>query len=92
MNGVKVMTEKCNICEGFGCSKEAKICIQVCGGEKGDIILYLCKSCAKMFNDPLKCDSNSNKKTLEQQVERPARSNAPDHMQSYQQHGVLFDD
>ena len=77
-------------CEDFGCSKEARVCTQVCGGEKGDITLYLCKSCAKMFDDPLKCNE-SDKKTLEQVV-GPACSNAPDHIQSYQQHGVVLDD
>jgi hypothetical protein len=59
--------------------------------KKDDIALYLCKNCAKMFNDPLKRDSDSDKKTLEQVVE-PAGSNAPDRTQSYQQHGVLLDD
>ena len=32
------------------------------------------------------------KMALEHQVVGPDSSNAPDHMQSYQQHGVLLDD
>jgi hypothetical protein len=42
-----------------------------------------------MFDDPLKC--NSDKKTLEQVV-GPECSNALDHIQPYQQQGVLLDD
>jgi hypothetical protein len=67
------MNKKCHICEGIGCSKKATNCLQVIGGSKGDITLYLCKKCTKLFDDPLHC--NDKKKTLEQQVVGPECSN-----------------
>jgi protein-arginine kinase activator protein McsA len=84
------MSGKDNICEGYGCSKEARVRVQVYGGGEGDIVLYLCKNCAKMFEDPL-CDSG--KKALEQaQVARPACSNTSTLNQPIQQQGVLLGD
>jgi hypothetical protein len=71
------------ICEGFGCLKKATNCIKVIGGKKGSIILYLCKSCAKLFDDPL---CKTEKKTLEQQVVGPECSNAS-YIQPSQQSG-----
>ncbi len=57
-----------SICNVPGCSKKARACIQICGRtKKDDTILYLCRSCARMFADPL-CDCpqcNSDKKMLE---------------------------
>jgi hypothetical protein len=67
------MVNEENICEGFGCSKKATNCIEVIGAKKGSIILYLCDSCAKLFDDPL---CNTDKKTSEQRVVGPRCSNA----------------
>jgi hypothetical protein len=70
------------ICEGYGCSKKATNCVNVIGGNKGSIILYLCKNCTKLFDDPLK---HYGKKTLEQQqVVGPECSNVS-HIQPHQQ-------
>ena len=69
------MNQKCNICEGVGLSRKATNCIQIIGGKNGDIILYLCISCTKLFDDPL---CNTDKKTLEQQAVEPWCSNASD--------------
>ena len=80
------MNEKCN-CEGFGCSKKATNCIEVIGGKKGSIILYLCKSCTKLLDDPL---CNTDKKTLEQQVVEPDCSNVS-YIQSSQRPGGSLD-
>jgi hypothetical protein len=78
----------CDICN----SKKAKICIQIYGRDKINTI-YSCKSCAKMFADPLcscKSCSNSNKKTLERQVMGPECSNVH-HIQPNQQPGGSLD-
>jgi hypothetical protein len=57
-----------SICNGFGCAGKATKCIQIYGrDEEDDIMLYLCKHCAKMFDHPLK--RNSNKKSLERAVQ-----------------------
>jgi hypothetical protein len=59
------MNKKCDVCKAIGYSKKATNCIEIIGGKKGNTILYLCKSCTKLFDDPL---CNTGKKTLEQQV------------------------
>jgi hypothetical protein len=82
------MNEKYN-CEGFRCSNKATNCIEVIGGKKGSIILCLCKSCTKLFDDPL---CNTDKKTLEQrQVVGPEECSNVSHIQPNQQPGGSLD-
>jgi protein-arginine kinase activator protein McsA len=80
----------CNICTSIGYSHKARICIQLIERDKSTM-LYVCKRCAKMFDDPLcscKRCSRSNKKMLERTV-RPGCSNT---RSGFQQHGVPLND
>jgi hypothetical protein len=77
------MNKKCGVCKAVGYSKKATNCIEIMGGKKDNTILYLCKSCANMFADPLcscKRCTKANKKTLERPVQSE-RSNI-NHTQS----------
>jgi|GEM_PF-1678219 hypothetical protein len=83
------MNKKCGVCKAVGYSKKATNCIEIMGGKKDSTILYLCKSCAKMFADPLcscKSCSNSNKKGTRAIVVGPECSNVH-HIQPGQQPG-----
>ncbi len=52
----EIMNKACDICKAAGYSKKAKICMEV-NGARGSTILYLCKSCRKLFDDPVcKCN------------------------------------
>jgi hypothetical protein len=56
MDEGKMMDMNCDVCKAVGYRKKATGCIQIIGRKK-DTILYLCKSCTKLFDDPLKCNS-----------------------------------
>jgi hypothetical protein len=66
------MNKKCDVCASIGHLKATNR-IQIIEREEGDIILYLCKSCTKLFDELL--EYNTNKKTLEQQAVGPGCSN-----------------
>ena len=48
----EIMNKACDFCEAVGYSKKAKNCIEVIGAT-GSTILYLYKSCRKLFDDPV---------------------------------------
>jgi protein-arginine kinase activator protein McsA len=70
------------LCEGFKCSERASTIIQVNINNTSTILLYLCSNCAKIFQD----SENFNKDVLEQEVGRPACSNAFSQNQPIQRH------
>jgi len=82
------MNEKCDLCKAIGYSKKATNCIEISDRKKGSSILYLCKSCTKLFDDPL---CKMDKKALEQQVVGPECSNAS-YIKPSQQSGESLDD
>jgi hypothetical protein len=72
----------------LGIQRKLQMVLKLLIEKKGSSILYLCKSCTKLFDDPL---CNTDKKALEQQVVGLECSNAS-YIQPSQQSGGSLDD
>jgi hypothetical protein len=75
----------CDICN----ERKAKICIQIYGRNEINMV-YSCKSCAKLFSDPLcSCKQCGNSKKMLERAVEPEYSNTRSDFNSM---GVPLDD